>query len=190
MNPLTDINGRERTAPASAGTAPGWPRWLVPSVADLICICLFISLSVALGRKLLGDAGIGWHIRTGEMILRTGSIPRVDSFSSIMSGKPWYAWEWLYDVAIGTVHRASGLNGVVAFTALVIAVTFALGFRMMRQRGTSLPIAVIMVLLAVSASSIHFLARPHVISWLLTVIWFWALDTFEQDGNARRLRAA
>lgn len=172
---------------ASAGSAPSWARLLMPSVADLICICLFVSLSVALGRRLLGDAGIGWHIRTGETILSTGSIPRVDFFSSIMNGKHWYAWEWLYDLLIGAVHRASGLNGVVAFTALVIGVTFALAFRIMRQRGTSLPIAVIVLLLAVSASSIHFLARPHVISWLLTVIWFWVLDTFEQDGNARRV---
>src|SRR4029077_10192372 len=113
---------------------------------------------------------IGWHIRTGEWILRTRSVPRVDSFSSLMSGKPWYAWEWLYEAGIGAIHRGLGLNGVVAFSALVIAFTFALVFRMMRKRGTSLPIAVAVLLLAVSASSIHFLARPHVVSWLLTVI--------------------
>ena len=188
MNLLTDIEGqRPAGVPAAPASGPGWFRLLVPSVSDLVCISLFISLAVGLSRRLLGDAGIGWHIRTGEWILRTRSVPRVDSFSSLMSGKPWYAWEWLYEAGIGAIHRGLGLNGVVAFSALVIAFTFALVFRMMRKRGTSLPIAVAVLLLAVSASSIHFLARPHVVSWLLTVIWFGVLEAFERDGKARRL---
>jgi hypothetical protein len=28
---------------------------------------------------------------------------------------------------------------------------------------------------------IHFLARPHVVSWLFTLVWFWALDSSERD---------
>jgi hypothetical protein len=187
VKPLANIDGQRPAGVSAAPTSgPGWFRLLVPSVSDLICISLFISLA-GLARRLLGDAGIGWHIRTGEWILRTGSVPRVDSFSSLMSGKPWYAWEWLYDAGIGAIHRGLGLNGVVAFSALVIAFTFALVFRMIRNRGTSLPIAVAVLLLAVSASSIHFLTRPHVVSWLLSVIWFGVLEAFERDGKARRL---
>ena len=188
MNPLTDIDAQRRAGTRAVPTpGPGWFRLLVPSVSDLICISLFVSLAVALARRLLGDAGVGWHIRTGEWILGTGSVPRVDLFSSLTNGKPWFAWEWLYDAGMGVVHRGLGLNGVVAFSALVIAFTFALVFRMMRERGTSLPVAVAVLLLAVSASSIHFLARPHIVSWLLTVIWFGILEAFEQDGDPRRL---
>src|SRR4029077_9261300 len=188
VNPLTDIDAQRRAGTRAVPTpGPGWFRLLVPSVSDLICISLFVSLAVALARRLLGDAGVGWHIRTGEWILRTGSVPRVDLFSSLTNGKPWFAWEWLYDAGMGVVHRGLGLNGVVAFSALVIAFTFALVFRMMRERGTSLPVAVAVLLLAVSASSIHFLARPHIVSWLLTVIWFGILEAFEQDGDPRRL---
>jgi len=69
-----------------------WSRFLLPSVSDLIFVLLVIALSTGtLGPKLLGDAGIGWHIRTGELILTTHSVPRVDLFSSTMNGKPWYA---------------------------------------------------------------------------------------------------
>jgi hypothetical protein len=71
------------------------------------------SLSV----RLLGDAGIGWHIRTGQLILSTHTIPRVDPFSSTMAGHPWFAWEWLYDVLVGWLDTVAGLNGVVFFTA-------------------------------------------------------------------------
>ena len=181
MSDLADIAARQR---ARVLVAP----LVLPSVTDLIFVLLFVSLAVGpLARRLLGDAGIGWHIRTGELILHSGSVPRVDSFSSLMSGKPWYAWEWLYDAGIGAIHHAWGLNGVVVFSALAISLTFTLVFRLMRARGTSLPIAVGMLLLAVSASTIHFFARPHILSWLFTVIWFGVLGRFEADGQARRL---
>jgi len=140
-----------------------------------------------LAQRLLGDAGIGWHIRTGELILRSHTIPQVDPYSSTMHGQPWYAWEWLYDAAVGAIHHFTGLNGVVFVTAFVIALTLGLVFQMALARGASLPILLPMLLLAVFASSIHFLARPHVLSWIFTVIAFWLLETFEARGDRRLL---
>jgi hypothetical protein len=168
-----------------------WLHFLIPSVADLIFVVLLISLAYGmLSRRLLGDADTGWHIRDGQQIASTHTLPRMDSFSSTMAGKPWYAWEWLYDWGIGFVHNRAGLNGVVFFTALVIALTFTLLFRMQLLRSVNLLVAVVLLLLAASASTIHFLARPHVISWLLTLIWFQILDSSETStspGRARRL---
>src|SRR5439155_6801352 len=71
------------------------------------------------------------------------------------------------------------------FTALVIATTFALTFRLIIRSRASVPVAVILLVLALGASSIHFLARPHVLSWLFVVIWFQVLDDFPQ--HPRRL---
>ncbi len=163
---------------------PAWVSWVVPSVGDLIFAALlgllaFTTLSV----RLLGDAGIGWHIRTGQMIFATHVIPRVDPFSatafSATTGRAWFAWEWLYDVLVGWLDRVAGLNGVALFTALVIAVVFAWTFRLLLRRGTNILLALLLVLLAASAAMIHFLARPHVVSWLFTVAWFWILDSSE-----------
>jgi len=155
----------------------------MPSVADLffvaiLCGLIFTPLSI----RLLGDAGIGWHIRTGQQILASHAIPRVDSFSSTMAGKPWFAWEWMYDIVVGWLEAACGLNGPVWLTAVVIAAVFAWTFRLLIARGTHLCAAIALVLLAMSASTIHFLARPHVISWLLALAWFWILDSTEQES--------
>jgi hypothetical protein len=159
----------------------------MPSATDLIfvgllCVLVFTSLSV----HLLGDAGIGWHIRAGQQILATHAIPGVDSFSSTMGGRPWFAWEWLYDAVAGWLESHLGLNGVVWLTAAVIAATFAWLFRLLVARGTNILVALVLLLLAVSASMIHFLARPHVVSWLLTVAWFWILDSSERDNLDNR----
>ena len=162
---------------------------LVPSLTDLLFIVLLFSFSVGtLAPRLLWDADIGWHIRDGQNILATHSIPHVDTFSATMSGRPWYAWEWMYDAAIGWIYNASGLNGVVFVSALVIALTLALVFRFSLLRGGSLPVTIVLFVLCAMASSIHFLARPHVVGWLLALIWFWILDTNAKNpASIRRL---
>ncbi len=172
-------NGSIRSA---AEPHPVWVRWLLPSVSDAIFGALMGVLTLtALSTRLLGDAGIGWHIRTGQLILATHAVPRIDPFSASMSGQPWFAWEWLYDLKVGWLERVAGLNGVVVFTAATIALTFAWAFRLLLQRKTNLFAALALTLLAASASMIHFLARPHVVSWLFTVAWFWMLESSE--GN-------
>jgi hypothetical protein len=191
-NPSQTVEGR--VSGATEVRISTWFRFLIPPVTDLIFITLLVALTFgALAPRLLKDAGTGWHIRNGQQILQTHSITRTDSFSYTMRGQPWYAWEWLYDLLIAAIHQWLGLNGVVFFTAVVIAATFALVLRLALRRGANLPAAVILVMLAVGASTIHFFARPHVLSWLLTVIWFQLLDNSEiasetaNPGQERRL---
>ncbi len=152
-------------------------RWRAPSAGDLIFLSLLFLLTAGpWASSLLDDAGTGWHIRTGEQILQTLSVPRADPFSYTGGGQPWFAWEWLYDALLGAVHTRLGLNGVVLLTALVIASTFFLLYRLALRASGDAPIAAALTLLAVFGSSIHFLARPHVVSWLFTVIWMALLE--------------
>jgi hypothetical protein len=164
-----------------------WARWLVPSIADLLFIALLGLLVWSnLSVRLLGDAGIGWHIRTGQLILANHAFLRVDPFSSSLSGHPWFAWEWLYDIVVGQLDRCEGLNAVVLFSAFIIALTFSCAFRLLQRRETNLAVALILILLAVSASMIHFFARPHVLTWLFTLLWFWILDSCTPDQSETR----
>jgi hypothetical protein len=177
------IGSRSTTADAP----PAWLQWLIPSASDLIFVVLLGLLTcTTLSVRLLGDAGIGWHIRTGQLILATHAVPRVDPFSSIslaMPGRPWFAWEWSYDVLAGWLDSAAGPNGLVLFTAFIIALVFAWTFHLMLRRGTNIFAAVVLVLLAASAAMIHFLARPHVVSWVFTVAWFSILESSEKNPS-------
>ena len=119
-----------------------WVSWMLPSIADIFFLVLFALLGFTpISTTLLADADTGWHIRNGEIIMASHAVPRVDSFSYTRAGQPWYAWEWLYDVIIGAIHHVSGLNGVVLFTAFVLALTFALLFRFVLRRSGSFAVA-------------------------------------------------
>ena len=177
---------KNRTVAHPAGTAV---RWLMPSILDLIFLALLFGLSCgALGRLLLRDSDTGWHIRDGQLILATHCITRVDPFSATLSGKPWFAWEWLYDLFVGAIEQALGLNGVVFYSAAIIAATFVLALYFCTRRRASLPVTLLFLVLSLGASAVHFLARPHVLSWLLTVIWFYIIDFAAIDRGQQEVR--
>src|SRR5271170_5827271 len=174
---------------AQSGASSRWLQLLMPSVSDLLFAALLLGFSCgALGRLLLRDGGTGWHIRNGQLILQTHSITRVDPFSATMSGQRWYAWEWLYDVLIAAIHQVLGLNGVVFYTAAIMAATFVLVFHLAMRRGGTLPITFFLLVLSLGSSAVHFLARPHVLSWLLTVIWFELLDSAAGGADSEKYR--
>jgi hypothetical protein len=175
------------TERAQVRSLAGWRRYAVPSLADLVFV--FLALSIAfgpLGHDLLNDAGLGWHIRTGEQILVTHAVPKTDPYSYTMAGRPWFAWEWLYDVVAAEVHHVAGLQGVRLMTALVVAFTFLIVYFLLRSRSSNSVVAAATTLLAAMACRIHLLARPHVFGWLLAVFFLAALHRW-REGDSRLL---
>ena len=110
-------------------------------------------------KTLLGDGDTGWHVRTGEWILSHGRVPDKDLFSFTKTGQTWFAWEWLWDVIFAWLHQHWGMAAVVVASALVIALTSALVFRLTFRKSGNPLIAMAFTFLAVASSSIHFLAQ-------------------------------
>jgi hypothetical protein len=139
------------------------------AVALFYCLFLFEGY-----RKLFRDSDSGWHIRNGELILQTGQLPRADPFSFTKAGQPWFAWEWAADVAMGAIHRSAGLHGVAMFYAVAIAVGVWMWFRLHWAMGGNFLVACAMAPLLLSTCNIHWLARPHILGWLLLpgVVWW------------------
>ncbi|MBM3726660.1 MAG: hypothetical protein FJW40_14715 [Acidobacteria bacterium] len=163
----------------------GWRRWLTPSFADLFFITLPVWLFVAPAdgwRGLLGDGDTGWHIRTGEWVLAYGTAPRVDLFSFSRPGDPWYAWEWLADVAMAGLHRWGGLGAVALAAAVVISLFALILLRHVIWSGANGFVGLMVTWLAIGAASTHFLARPHVFTLLFLAggLWLLAIDRKRQ----------
>ncbi|ACV68466.1 hypothetical protein [Desulfohalobium retbaense] len=157
--------------------------YILPSFADLIFVILLITLSSSLGQGLLSDGDTGFHIRAGEYILENWSIPRVDMFSFLVPAPEWTAHEWLSEVIMAFVHNAMGLTGIVIFYAFILGLTYYLFLKFLRQDHDHLLLTTAMVLLVISTSTIHFLARPHVFSLLFTVISYFIIDRYEYHNK-------
>jgi hypothetical protein len=166
-----------------------WARLLIPSLSDLfflaILIWLFMSSGAAGWQGLLADADVGWHIRTGEYILDHHAVPHVDLYSFSKPGAPWYAWEWLTDLLYGGLHRAAGLKGIVLLAAILISLFALTLIRRMVSRGVHLFVALMVALLAVGGSSMHFLARPHLLTLVLLSISVWMIEEDRKRPSSR-----
>ena len=172
-------------------TYTGSRRWyvqLLPSLTDLAFLLPLFLLFVMLpgSQVLLKDGDTGWHIRTGDWIWQHKIVPTVDIFSFTKPNEPWFAWEWGWDVVFSAVHRFSGLAGVVFFNALLLGLVSALLFRLIRRCSHNDALAAFFTLLAVCASMIHWLARPHLVSWIFALIFLHAIASAE-NGNFRGL---
>ena len=151
---------------------------LIPSIADIIFISLFLYLSFCVGKRLLFDCDTGYHIRAGEHIINTFLVPKHDIFSFLTPPIPWTAHEWFSEVIMATVHRAFGLTGIVIFFSLIISLVYYLLFKIIRRNSGNIILATFIVLIVLTASQIHWLARPHIFSLLLMVIWYYLLDEY------------
>jgi hypothetical protein len=163
------------------------PRWL-PSLTDAAFLMplVFLFCNMRGAKTLLSDGDTGWHLRTGEWILAHGRVPDHDIFSFTRAGQPWFAWEWLWDVLFGWLHLHGGMAAVVLASSLILALTFALLFRMACRSGDAL-VALALTLAAAAGSAGHWLARPHLFTMLFTVIFYAVLDGSGVRGVPRRL---
>jgi hypothetical protein len=156
---------------------------LIPTIADIFFVTLFFSIAFGWVRALLADCDTGYHIRAGEYIIQTLSIPRKDIFSFITPPINWTAHEWLSEVIMATIHNRFGLNGVVIFYSGLIALAYYLLSRILRRLNVNIFISLILITLAITASMLHWPARPHIFSLVMVVVWYNLLDIYQDRGK-------
>jgi hypothetical protein len=154
-----------------------WGRLLAPSYIDLFFLALILWLftSGEGWKSLMLDGDTGWHIRTGEHILAAGTVPQTDLFSYSKPGAPWYAWEWLTDILYAVVHGKYGLGGIAAISGVAICASATILLRHMLWLGANSFAALTLTLLFIGAGTIHFHARPHVVTLLFLTVFTSAL---------------
>lgn len=160
-------------------------RYLLPSLSDVLFVALFVAV-VMLGPQLMNvDGDLGRHITIGSYILESRNIPTKDIFSHTKFGDPLTPHEWLIQIVFAFLHKLAGLDGVVWFTALVIAGTFWVVYRQSIEKTGWVVLSTAFVFLGAAASSLHWLTRPHIITFLLLAVWTGRLESMRSGEDDR-----
>ncbi|MHB8620997.1 MAG: hypothetical protein ACYDAG_15730 [Chloroflexota bacterium] len=133
------------------------------------------------------DPDLAWHLRTGRLILATGTIPRTDPYSYTMRGAPWVEHEWLWQVGMAAIDRAGGRLGLVVANALLVAVTLALVYLGLRQRRASPVFAAVGAAAALAIWMAVAQVRPAMVSGLFAAAFVLLLERYAATGNWRWL---
>ncbi|MBV6400662.1 MAG: hypothetical protein CNIPEHKO_00956 [Anaerolineales bacterium] len=124
------------------------------------------------------DSDLGRHLILGKHILEQRVIPTHDLFSHTLTGESRPPYEWLSQVIFEIANQWLGLDGVILLTAILLSAVILLLYRHCFNRSQSVLISFLVVLIATGATSIHWLPRPHVITFLLLAIWIHNLEKF------------
>lgn len=160
-----------------------------PAMRRLLTVALGACVPVLAGLLALHPVvnhDLGFHLRTGELVLESG-IPTTDPFSFTVAGAPWFLEQWLGATAFWAVWRAIGIEGLVIFKALVVAVSFLLVALTARRSGASLVAAVAAGLLAAVAASPRFNAQPFVFSFAALALTAWQLERYRRNPSPRAI---
>lgn len=141
---------------------------------------LFVLLACFCVQEII-DVDIWWHLKAGEHILSTRSVPERDIFSYTSADRPWIDLHWLYQVLVYLVHRLAGAGGLLLLKCVVILSTFALLFRTALQRAGVLA-ATVPALLAALAFE-RYLPRPEIFTELLAAVYLFILFSFKHRGS-------
>src|ERR1017187_10394402 len=82
----------------------------------------------AMAARSVTDPDVWWHLRTGQLILQNHARFHADPYSFTKLGQPWVNHEWLVDVLIFSLYRATGWAGPVVIFAALTSATFMLLF--------------------------------------------------------------
>lgn len=158
-------------------------RNFLPSIADMVFLGIFCFLASGGDGRLLGDADTGFHIRAGQFIVENLRIPRTDIFSFLTPALPWTLHEWLAEVVMGLVHDLAGITGIVILFSFSIALTGYLAFTLLLQQRANLLFSTAVVLLVTLSSASNWLARPHIFTFLLLIVWYHLLNNYQYHGR-------
>lgn len=158
----------------------------LPDIGDLYFVLI---LNLALFTRptfLFSDGSTGWHIATGEFILKTMSVPRQDLMSYTFADKQWVAYEWLYDAFLAFLVQLGGLNLAAVATSIVIGYIFLKLYDRCRANACPLVWSCVFTLIGVLASAMHWLVRPHIVTMLGVFLYSTLLEDFYQNRISDR----
>src|SRR4051812_4572343 len=133
--PRASTASKPRARPAPTVAEP--PTALAARLADAGLIAMFLALTFLLGVFPLRDTDFWWHLRTGDLIRQTGTIPRVDFLTFGAEGHRWIDLHWGFQVALSWLYAR---GGVVALNLAKCVITCAAVALLLTSRRRDWPV--------------------------------------------------
>jgi hypothetical protein len=134
--------------------------------------CLLPAFASLLTRMRAID--LAYHVRAGELSLRTGDILLVDPFTFTHGGQSWLNQQWGAQSIFASAHRLLGWAGVSLTYAAAMGSGFTFLYRSCRRAEASPRTAALLTLLGFMVATGSLAARPQALgvplftgTWLL-----------------------
>jgi len=130
---------------------------------------LLAALAVLTVRSRFADLDMWWHLKMGEVIWTTRTIPLTDAFSYTTNHQAVVPQEWLAQVAIYGAWKWAGFSGLMFWLCLLTAAVLILGYVLCSLYCGNAKVAFLGAMIIWLFATVGFAVRPQMISYLLLV---------------------
>jgi hypothetical protein len=150
-----------------------------------VSVVAFAGLVALLCAFKVDDVDVWWHLKAGELMVRTGAWIETDPFAYTREGQPYSAtYSWLAQIILYLVHAAGGATALIVLRTALVALTF---FLLSLINRPALWIALPVALLGAARVLPSLTERPHLFTYAL-VAAFLLLATRILDAGGRPAR--
>ena len=130
---------------------------------------LLAMLAVLTVRARFDDPDMWWHLKTGEVIWNTHTIPTTDLFSYTTNHHASIPHEWLSETLIYGAYRWGGYSGMMLWLCFFTAALLIAGYAFCALYSGNAKVSLIGALTIWLFGTVGFAIRPHMIGYLLLI---------------------
>jgi hypothetical protein len=131
---------------------------------------LLVVLAVLTVRSRFDDPDMWWHLKTGEVIWTTHTIPTTDLFSYTAGHQAFVPQEWLSQVLIYGAYRWAGYPGLMLWLCFFTAALLIAGYALCSLYSGNAKVGWAGALVIWLFASVGYAVRPQMIGYLFLVI--------------------
>ncbi|MFN2238046.1 MAG: hypothetical protein ABR524_01515, partial [Thermoanaerobaculia bacterium] len=139
------------------------------SRAEIFTAGTFFVLLFVAALAPIQSYDVFWHLAAGEWIVGHRALPQTDPFALASDPVVWHNGEWLFEILLHGIERASGLTGLAVFRALVVAGLFT-AILVLVARATGVATALVIVAFAFAGADHRLGVRPELAGIAFAVV--------------------
>jgi hypothetical protein len=154
--------------PADAAPGRTGPLSRLLSFPALLVVALGLLVGLTC-RGRFSDPDTWWHLKVGEIIWQTHSLPRTDTLSYTTHQHAWIPHEWLAEISIYAAYRLGGYQGLWLWQWGLASLVVILVYALCAWHAGNAKVALIGGMAAWFFSTISLATRPLLLGYLFLV---------------------
>jgi hypothetical protein len=131
---------------------------------------LLTAMTVFTVGSRFNDPDLWWHLKIGEIVWQTHSIPRFDTFSFTTHGHAWIAHEWLAQWTMYGAWKFAGYTGLMLWLCVVSSLLFVLLYGLCAIYSGNAKVSLLGGLIGFFFATVGLAIRPMLIGYLCLVL--------------------
>ena len=131
---------------------------------------LLAVLAVLTVRSRFDDPDMWWHLKLGQSIWNTHTIPSTDLYSYTTNHYAYVAHEWLAQLTIYGAYKLAGYSGLMLWLCCVSSAVLIAGYALCSLYSGNAKVAFLGAMTIWFFGTIAFSIRPQLLGYLLLIV--------------------